>query len=286
MLALDAVLFEQVLFNLLDNAAKYAAGPCRHPHSELARQRDLSACRSWTRADGIPPADLERIFDKFYRAQEEADQVRAGTGLRACDLARGFVEAMRGTITAANRTDRTGAVFTIRAADPGRAEGETGHRRMSAHRSRSWWSTTSRRSASCCASGLSTQGYEVLEAPNGKAALELLAQEARSRHSRSRACRTSRGSSCCRRSRDAATSGLPIVVLSSRGDEAGKVAALDLGADDYVTKPFGMEELLARMRAALRHQLQVQRRAPGVPARRPLRVDSGAPHRQDRRTRR
>ena len=46
-------------------------------------------------------------------------------------------------------------------------------------------------------------------------------------------------------------------MLSSRGDEAAKVEALDLGADDYVTKPFGMEELLARMRAALRHQLQV-----------------------------
>jgi two-component system KDP operon response regulator KdpE len=47
------------------------------------------------------------------------------------------------------------------------------------------------------------------------------------------------------------------VVLSSRGDEAAKVEALDLGADDYVTKPFGLEELLARMRAAMRHQLQV-----------------------------
>jgi two-component system KDP operon response regulator KdpE len=52
------------------------------------------------------------------------------------------------------------------------------------------------------------------------------------------------------------------VVLSSRGDEAGKVRALDLGADDYVTKPFGMEELLARMRAALRHQLQVHGERP------------------------
>jgi len=50
---------------------------------------------------------------------------------------------------------------------------------------------------------------------------------------------------------------VPIVVLSSRGDETAKVQALDLGADDYVTKPFGMEELLARIRTALRHQLQV-----------------------------
>jgi two-component system KDP operon response regulator KdpE len=55
----------------------------------------------------------------------------------------------------------------------------------------------------------------------------------------------------------AANEGVPIVVLSSRGEEAAKVQALDLGADDYVTKPFGMDELLARMRAALRHQLQV-----------------------------
>ena len=55
---------------------------------------------------------------------------------------------------------------------------------------------------------------------------------------------------------------MPIVVLSSRGDESAKVAALDLGADDYITKPFGMEELLARMRAAVRHQLQVQGERP------------------------
>jgi two-component system, OmpR family, KDP operon response regulator KdpE len=50
----------------------------------------------------------------------------------------------------------------------------------------------------------------------------------------------------------------PIVVLSSRGDESVKVAALDLGADDYVTKPFGMAELIARIRTAIRHRLQVQ----------------------------
>jgi two-component system KDP operon response regulator KdpE len=48
---------------------------------------------------------------------------------------------------------------------------------------------------------------------------------------------------------------VPILVLSSRSDEQGKVAALDLGADDYVSKPFGVDELMARMRAALRHRL-------------------------------
>ncbi len=53
-----------------------------------------------------------------------------------------------------------------------------------------------------------------------------------------------------------ATSTVPIIVLSIRNEEAGKVMALDLGADDYVTKPFGMVELTARVRTALRHRLQ------------------------------
>ena len=51
---------------------------------------------------------------------------------------------------------------------------------------------------------------------------------------------------------------LPIIVLSSRSDEQGKVAALDLGADDYMIKPFGTNELMARIRTALRHRLQEQ----------------------------
>ncbi len=60
----------------------------------------------------------------------------------------------------------------------------------------------------------------------------------------------------------AADPGLPIIVLSSRGDERAKVAALDGGADDYITKPFGMEELLARIRTAARHRLAQQGELP------------------------
>ena len=50
---------------------------------------------------------------------------------------------------------------------------------------------------------------------------------------------------------------MPIIVLSARGAEHDKVVALDAGADDYVTKPFGMDELLARLRAALRRLQEV-----------------------------
>ena len=108
--------------------------------------------------------------------------------------------------------------------------------------------------------GLTAQGYQTLEAPNAKTALDLLAQNPdliildlglpdMLGHDLLRTVR-------------ARNDRVPIVVLSSRGDEAGKVQALDLGADDYVTKPFGMDELLARMRAALRHQLQIQGERP------------------------
>ena len=71
-----------------------------------------------------------------------------------------------------------------------------------------------------------------------------------------------RGLELLRRFREQARRSSPIIVLSSRGDEAGKVEALDLGADDYVTKPFGMNELLARIRTALRHQIQKQGERP------------------------
>jgi two-component system KDP operon response regulator KdpE len=58
------------------------------------------------------------------------------------------------------------------------------------------------------------------------------------------------------------TSAVPVVVLTSRDAEQAKVAALDIGADDYVTKPFGMDELMARLRTALRHRLQQEGAAP------------------------
>jgi two-component system KDP operon response regulator KdpE len=58
------------------------------------------------------------------------------------------------------------------------------------------------------------------------------------------------------------TSTVPIIVLSARNDERAKVEALDLGADDYISKPFGMAELTARIRAALRHNFQAQGELP------------------------
>ena len=108
--------------------------------------------------------------------------------------------------------------------------------------------------------GLSTQGYQTIEASNGKIALEMLSHEP-GLVILDLGLPDIQGHELLRLIR-ARNESVPIVVLSSRGDEAGKVQALDLGADDFVTKPFGMDELLARIRAALRHQLQIHGERP------------------------
>jgi len=108
--------------------------------------------------------------------------------------------------------------------------------------------------------GLATQGYQTIDAANAKAAIELMADKP-DLVILDLGLPDMQGLELLRQIR-ARREDLPIVVLSSRGDEITKVEALDLGADDYVTKPFGMEELLARIRTALRHQLHVQGERP------------------------
>ena len=109
--------------------------------------------------------------------------------------------------------------------------------------------------------GLSAHGYEILEAANGKMALAALSQQAPDLVILDLGLPDMQGHELLRTMR-VRNDSVPIVVLSSRDDEADKVQALDSGADDYVTKPFGMDELLARMRAALRHQLQTHGERP------------------------
>ena len=102
--------------------------------------------------------------------------------------------------------------------------------------------------------GLATQGYQVIDAPNAKAALEQMAQKP-DFVILDLGLPDMQGLDLLRALRQQ-NEAVPIVVLSSRADESAKVQALDFGADDYVTKPFGISELLARIRAAVRHQLQ------------------------------
>jgi two-component system KDP operon response regulator KdpE len=108
---------------------------------------------------------------------------------------------------------------------------------------------------------LTAQGYIVLEAEDGETGLAVAQRNAIDVVVLDLGLPGIDGIEVLRRLRERAAL-VPVIVLSSRGDETGKVTALDIGADDYVTKPFGMDELLARIRAAVRHRLQQEGEKP------------------------
>jgi len=108
---------------------------------------------------------------------------------------------------------------------------------------------------------LRAEGYDPVEAETGEAALTVLRGRAPDVIVLDLGLPGIGGLDIIRRLRGQGSI-VPIIVLTSRTDEAGKVEALDLGADDYVTKPFGVDELLARIRAALRHRLMQQGELP------------------------
>lgn len=110
LVAADAMLFEQVLVNLLENAAKYAPAGTRISLTAAMAGSGVTLAVA-DEGPGLPPADLERIFEKYYRAADR-DRRPAGAGLGLA-ICRGFMTAMGGTIAAANRPDRNGAVFTL-----------------------------------------------------------------------------------------------------------------------------------------------------------------------------
>ena len=108
---------------------------------------------------------------------------------------------------------------------------------------------------------LGAQGHHVIEAEDGEPAMEALRRNAVDVLILDLGLPGTDGFEVIRQLRQQGST-IPVIVLSSRTDERGKVEALDLGADDYLTKPFGVDELHARVRAALRHRLQQQGERP------------------------
>jgi two-component system KDP operon response regulator KdpE len=98
--------------------------------------------------------------------------------------------------------------------------------------------------------GLESQGFEVATAPDAESGLDIFKATAVNLIVTDLRMPGLGGAELCGRVRQSST--VPIIVLSVKGDETTKVEALDAGADDYVTKPFGIEELLARIRALMR----------------------------------
>lgn len=110
---------------------------------------------------------------------------------------------------------------------------------------------------------LETEGYQVLMAMNGSQALQTLEAEVPDLVVLDIMMPEMDGFEVCRRLRE--WSQLPIIMLSARADERDKVQCLDLGADDYITKPFGKNEFIARVRAVLR-RAEAASAAPTTPS--------------------
>lgn len=98
---------------------------------------------------------------------------------------------------------------------------------------------------------LSVEGFRVMEATTAQEGVRLLTQHLPALALLDLGLPDADGVELIRQTRE--WSSMPIVVISARGEESSKIAALDAGADDYLTKPFGVGELLARIRVALRH---------------------------------
>jgi two-component system, OmpR family, KDP operon response regulator KdpE len=101
---------------------------------------------------------------------------------------------------------------------------------------------------------LSVEGFEVLESTTAKEGVRAITQQHPALVLLDLGLPDADGLDIIRQVRE--WSALPIIVISARGEETSKIAALDAGADDYLTKPFGVGELLARARVALRHGAQ------------------------------
>ena len=262
----DPVQIDQVLTNLLENAVRVSP-PQGMITISAAQANTRVSIRVADEGPGIPVDERERVFEAFYRGPEagsRGDTGRSGSGLGLA-IAHAIVVAHGGRIwieggassgsvrsrsnsscptrlpTRSGRsTGDQGPRRRRRTADPPRAAHEPGGARL---RGRRPWGPARRAS-----SATADEGPDLVFLDLGLPDLD--------------------GEEVIRRMR--AFSEVPIIVLSVRDQQSDKVGALDAGADDYVTKPFAMEELLARLRAALR------RNRPEEPARRPLHFDDAA----------
>ena len=276
MLHVDAVLMEKLLVNLIENAAKYTpAGTLitvvvgLEPGSVVIRVED--------EGPGLPPGAQERVFDKFYRADREGPVTGSGLGLSIC---RAIAQMHGGTIAADNRHGG-GAVFTGNSA---RSASTAGGSPMTAAAPLVLVVEDEPKMRRLLRVTLESNGMRYAEAATAREAISWAQTQRPDLIIADLGLPDGDGIDVIRQTRR--TSATPIVVLSARSQESEKVAALDAGADDYVTKPFATGELLARLRAALRRALPRQDAgAPTVFAVRDLHVDLCTPTRNAARRR-
>ena len=212
--------------------------PTRRSGSRPARW--ATGCWSgwWTAGPGIPAAERERVFQPFQRTGDSTRSRGAGVGLGLA-VARGFTRAMGGDLVV-DDTPGGGTTMVLDLAVPG--DRRTHGRVLVVD--------DEPPILRALGTNLRARDYTVDLAATGEEALALAAHHRPDAVILDLGLPGISGIEVVEGLRG--WSSVPIIILSARGAEHDKVAALDAGADDYVTKPFGMDELLARLRAALR----------------------------------
>ena len=230
------------LSHLLENAALYSAAAEEIVvHGRVGR--DGLPVAVTDHGPGLDPGELDHLFERFYRGRT-ARHTSFGTGM-GLSITRGLLAAAGGRVWAEN-VPGAGARFTIVVPGPVRPAPAT----TVAVAARILIVDDEPNIIGAVAPLLRARGYDVLSAMTGRAALEAIDRDKPDLIVLDLGLPDIDGVEVCRRVRQ--TSSVPILVLSARAGERDKVSALDAGADDYVTKPFGAEELLARIRATLR----------------------------------
>ena len=233
----DAAQLQRALVNLIENALKYSA-PDEPVAVHVGASGNEASIRVIDHGPGVTPGERELIFEPFHRGRRSGDRTGAGLGLA---IARGFVEANGGrrhgrVSRRAGRDVRVDAA--ARRAGAGRMSGrvlvvDDEPQILRALR-------TSLRGA----------GYEVDTADTAEGAIAAAALRPPEAVILDLVLPDGTGLDVLGELRT--WSSAPVIVLSAVGEEREKIAALDAGADDYVEKPVGIDELLARLRAALR----------------------------------
>ncbi len=247
----DSVQLERAFVNVLENARRHSGG---HPVSVRARAvRSLAGeggrliVRIVDRGPGIPPAQLERVFEPFYRAGTAAgrpSRLGSGAGDRA-RLHRGQRRHAARRVAA-----RAGSDVRVRAPAGGGSGVSTQGQPAPVKRPRVLVVDDEPQIVRALKVVLREAGFEAVAAETASEALDLAAVRPPEAAIVDLVLPDLDGIEVTRRLRE--WSEMPILVLSAVGEEEQKVRALEAGADDYITKPFGTRELVARLQAALR----------------------------------